>query len=294
MSNTSVRFLAHCQICGNEQKVRNGRMVSHGYQRPWEGSGNMGDCGGVGHVPYEVSCDRLKELVVEEQSHQAALNESIAQLKSGAVTEIRVYWTEGFGRNKRQQSKLAQKVNCVEHEWDAHVRGEVIRFERLIKNSKSAVLFFNDRISSWKPGTVKETTEAVISAEKRKVQSDRSAAKKAERTAKKAEASEKQKTAAEKRKVAEAEQEVARQGFIQQIKELAAKKAAGGNVSAAALELARKMGLKKNFNWLIINQLGVNDELLALGLAKVSKNHMNLGKDYLCYVAPLQGGQWLA
>lgn len=44
-----------CPVCERAIRVRGGRMVHHGFQRPGRGH-IVGDCYGVGHPPYEVSC----------------------------------------------------------------------------------------------------------------------------------------------------------------------------------------------------------------------------------------------
>ncbi len=54
MADLSTRFLGWCPVCERDIKVRDNRLVHHGYQRPGHGY-IVGDCFGVGYEPYELS-----------------------------------------------------------------------------------------------------------------------------------------------------------------------------------------------------------------------------------------------
>ena len=66
-ADLSTRFLGWCPVCERDIKVRDNRLVHHGYQRPGVGY-IVGDCFGVGYEPYELSttcCDKFLKLVLD-------------------------------------------------------------------------------------------------------------------------------------------------------------------------------------------------------------------------------------
>lgn len=87
-----IGTLGHCPVCEGEFKVRAGKLVHHGYERPGDGMIH-GDCFAVGYEPYERSpkgCEDYKaELFI-------ALNSLNGRLKSLATRtyfeEVRVDW----------------------------------------------------------------------------------------------------------------------------------------------------------------------------------------------------------
>lgn len=52
-----------CQICGREIKANTGLIAHHGYQRPYQAGYQTASCAGAKYLPYEKSCDRLKEYI---------------------------------------------------------------------------------------------------------------------------------------------------------------------------------------------------------------------------------------
>lgn len=65
MTELSTRYVGWCPVCERDIKVRDDRLVHHGYQRPGVGY-IVGDCFGVGYEPYELSttcCEEFLKLV---------------------------------------------------------------------------------------------------------------------------------------------------------------------------------------------------------------------------------------
>ena len=56
-------MMSHCQICGREIKINHfGKICHHGYQRTGQGW-QTASCLGALYLPYEKSCERLKEVI---------------------------------------------------------------------------------------------------------------------------------------------------------------------------------------------------------------------------------------
>jgi len=85
----SLQHTGTCGACeGNVKRDARGRMVHHGYQRPGFGY-IVGDCLGVGTVPWELSPEGKKKLVGALVHLHLATQDSLRRLKSGEVTEFR-------------------------------------------------------------------------------------------------------------------------------------------------------------------------------------------------------------
>jgi hypothetical protein len=77
-----------CQACFGSFALKGGRMVHHGYKRPGVGY-LLGSCKGVGHEPYEVSCEITKVWLAEVQNKLLPfLRDKLAGLDT--ATEVKV------------------------------------------------------------------------------------------------------------------------------------------------------------------------------------------------------------
>jgi hypothetical protein len=81
-----LALVGECQICEQIQKLRKKELVLHGYKRPGHGY-IVGDCPGVGHPPYELSCERcevFRDRAIEElESLTARITE--VENKTGSI-----------------------------------------------------------------------------------------------------------------------------------------------------------------------------------------------------------------
>jgi hypothetical protein len=66
-----------CQVCGRTVKASKGLIAHHGYRRPYEGF-QTASCEGARYVPYEVSCDRLREVTEMVRQFIARQQEMLA------------------------------------------------------------------------------------------------------------------------------------------------------------------------------------------------------------------------
>src|SRR5271157_2183951 len=82
-----TRYIGNCQICEGDQKLHDGLMVHHGYRRPGTGY-IVGDCPGVGEVPYEVSCELIKAHVARLKVYVKNRKAYLAALQSGRVKTV--------------------------------------------------------------------------------------------------------------------------------------------------------------------------------------------------------------
>lgn len=91
MAKTPLQLRGHCQRCGNEQAVRNGRIAQHGYvvRNGWF----QGVCSGYQYAPVEYSRTALDNTVEIIRDQITNLRESASLLSSPAwwPKEVLVY-----------------------------------------------------------------------------------------------------------------------------------------------------------------------------------------------------------
>ncbi len=132
-----------CPCCGMNVKMRDGKLVLHGYRRPGDGS-THGQCFGVGYEPYERStkgCEDYKALLFR---HMANLETRLVRLDDPDFTGT--YETKDWRGNVT-----------------VHRKGESARWERLHENAKRRLKAeirmvnsdyerMDQLIADWKPG----------------------------------------------------------------------------------------------------------------------------------------------
>lgn len=251
-----TRFLGHCQICEQEQKLHEGRMVHHGYTRPGHGF-IEGDCSGVKEVPYEVSCELLKKYLPQVQNHLANLKVFLAGLESGSITHIQFLNSSGFSR----RVELVEYVAGVT-EYHLFVRQmgyKVSLTKGQISQLEQEIARLERRIADWKPAPIRTIEEQM--AEVKAGKDARAAERAAARQVKNA------KIAATKAK--QAELAARRQAIVDDFKTkfitLAADPTPENKKAAAALA---NETTKVKYNFFYIRELGCDEALITLGLAK--------------------------
>lgn len=87
---TPVRTIENtgtCAICEMNVKMKDGKLVHHGYQVKW--SSFVGDCFGVGYQPVEVSKVALEDYIVALNTTLEIKAVSLKELKDGTETGLR-------------------------------------------------------------------------------------------------------------------------------------------------------------------------------------------------------------
>ena len=95
-----VKPRAECQVCERQQATDASRMVHHGYRRPGWGS-IVGDCFGVGHLPFPAT-DALEQWRGAVEQRLAHLRKSLADLPTVATV---TYWKRDYNAPKGTPDK---------------------------------------------------------------------------------------------------------------------------------------------------------------------------------------------
>jgi hypothetical protein len=247
--DVAIRQIGSCQVCEGDFKLHGGRMVLHGYKRPGHGY-ILGDCMGVGEVPYEVSCDITKRMRDGVAGAIVKAENRLADLKEGRVHELTIRFRGGGDTYKEPK---VYKRGDPNFEWK--LRDAVSDVERDIYYLKRDHARLVKRVDAWQQRPIRTFEEERSKVEASKAERAQIVAeKRAVRDAK---------IAATKAKQADL---VVRREAI--AKDLAVKFRAladAGDVRGGQA-LARKQ--KKHMGWLYVDKLGVNAALVKLGLAK--------------------------
>lgn len=171
-----TRTAGTCPICMGIYKVRGGKLVHHGYQRPGHGY-IVGDCFGVHWPPYESShavCDAYKKMLVKWTE---ASRERIAYLEARKPDHL-------TSQNWRKQD-VSYPRGTAEYE---QIRSSSIRREeQQIGMMRHDDARMNELIKAWKEKPLLEIDEEGCTPEMRKEQEARREVKRAEKAARDAE-----------------------------------------------------------------------------------------------------------
>lgn len=249
MKEVSTRFIGSCPVCEGEFKLTEAphEMVLHGYKRPGDGHAH-GQCFGVGAKPYELSaegCEHYKAYLIKLLE---GCEKHLAKLEAGEIKEYP--W-------ERRSTGRIEWVYVPDLRFDDCHRRAVSETKYRVGNYKAGIERMERLIAAWKPApvrTIEEATAALAAAAE-----VRKGEREAARAAKRAKAAA---TAAKK-----AEFEAKRQAVRDSFK---ARFLAAGS-KEAALEIARELR-KKKFEFVGLDELGINEELVALGLLEAHRN----------------------
>lgn len=154
-----------CQVCFRIQKLPNGRLSLHGYERPGDGF-LYGDCIGSHELPYEESCEITKVVLKSTENHFNSLELQLSKLKNREITEFP--WTYVVkSPNYRDQIKKTIMVHIGDSEkplpddaswmythyripsFESLLQDEIRNVERKIQLTSYDITFFKDKIENW-------------------------------------------------------------------------------------------------------------------------------------------------
>lgn len=237
MKETVTRYLGTCQICEQEQKLHDGKMVHHGFKRPGHGS-IEGDCYGVYAVPYQVSCDLVKKYlsVVSEQivSAEARL---LALETPGTVKTL----TKMSGpRSIYRKTETYTLGETPMHVWNRELERAAADVRGRIYFMKKDITRLEARIAAWKPAPIRTIEER--EAEEKAVKDVRAA----ERVAARQMRADKAAATKAKQEALQAKREAIKQDFKSRFLALAEAPESSMRKELAC-GIAREMGMKKYF-----------------------------------------------
>ena len=151
---------ATCQVCGREIKASTGLIAHHGYTRPYEGW-QTSSCAGARYVPYEISCERLKEVTEGVKSwitnQEIALEDFLATPpQTITVMERRSSWGKGeeVVYEKPEDFNPNSYKSSIPRTYENVYSNKKYDREQALKMSKYDLSNMERRIEEWTPVVV--------------------------------------------------------------------------------------------------------------------------------------------
>lgn len=196
MSETKTKKVGTCQCCFNLQVVGTEpyALVLHGYTRPGVGWIN-GRCAGVGHLPYELSCEQTKHMAVFTQAQLDVQHDRLADIEKDRNDSYTIEVTD-YDAPRRYGFQRSTKPFTVTRGFDDIIKGygsttfERVRQQKLaeqkaaVESTRTYLLELKKRIRDWKLAPEALRTHEAVEREKRAATEAARAAKAAEREAK--------------------------------------------------------------------------------------------------------------
>jgi hypothetical protein len=144
-----------CQVCGRPILANTGVIAHHGYERPRDWYSQTASCPGARFVPYEESCDRLKEVAELVGLHVTHLRENRSALL--APLTLSYQYKTGHRRNPEYETRnVFRPVDFKEGDYygEEYSYASVLYHKRTaldseIRNTVSDLAMMNSRIVSW-------------------------------------------------------------------------------------------------------------------------------------------------
>jgi hypothetical protein len=161
MAKQKATHYGHCQVCGSRQKLPNGRLAKHGYTLEY-GFFN-GTCFGSNELPYELSCELVKEAKGRALARIDELTLRADTLRTADYSNVNtawqsVYFPATFARGARGGYRwLECEITCVARESNQCLAGETephkwyefyyTYTDQVGKTKQNRINFYGEKIS---------------------------------------------------------------------------------------------------------------------------------------------------
>ncbi len=164
---TSTRFLGLCPICERDIKVRDDRLVHHGYRRPGDGEIH-GDCFGVNYPPYELSPDAAVDYAFRVAAPMVTHRERAVQyLGEPPYNPPTLSFTVGYKFGLPiKEAKTQDQVD--RYEWEHQLKMSRVNAANALEWAEEDLMRLERLIAKWEPSPLREVEEEVSKKESAK------------------------------------------------------------------------------------------------------------------------------
>lgn len=190
VAGKAAAVVGTCQCCFNQQVSKGaGGLVLHGYERPGHGS-IRGNCPGMRHLPFELSCAQTKIFAASVASQLAGMRATLARMQANEIESYSVEvtdYTQWVGRRHPTHLVSIPKGFDDNVKGYGHVRFEDIRQSRIreqeadIRSTARLLADLQARITGWKYAPEALKTHETVAREREEVAAAARAARAAER-----------------------------------------------------------------------------------------------------------------
>lgn len=144
-----------CQICAREIKAKNGIIAHHGFKRPG-GGWQTQSCYGARYLPYEVSCDRIPDVIEIVKNYIKNQEEWVVEFLKNPPDELRRerHWGEYVTYTRPENFNTKEALNrggySGDQMYDLEFTERLHRTEREIKQAKRDLQTLEERLVNWK------------------------------------------------------------------------------------------------------------------------------------------------
>lgn len=145
-----------CQVCGRTIKAKSGVIAHHGYKRPQWGWQTT-SCLGAKYEPYEVSCERLKEVMAEYQRFLENEEQSFQNFQDNPPATMTVQvrrssWDKEGVETVYQRPdgfKRDSYACCIPRTYENAYESKYYQWQDSIAGLKQQIAMMNHRLNSW-------------------------------------------------------------------------------------------------------------------------------------------------
>jgi len=156
--DTSIEKMT-CQVCGRKIKASSGIIAHHGYKRPYQSGWQTASCEGARYVPYEVSCERLREVTAMVGAFIDSEEKEFVGFLENPPQTITVFERRSVIRKEtekviytkpddfKQDSYRSSMARTYENAYSNKKYG----YEATIRMAKADFASMQRRLNEWKP-----------------------------------------------------------------------------------------------------------------------------------------------
>jgi len=148
-----------CQVCGRAVRAASGLIAHHGYSRPGYGW-QTASCAGARYVPYQVSCDRLKEIVEVVKNFIAAQEQALAEFVANPPAQLSVWINKSAYQSGKEivcdrpadldTKSYGYRVSSgMPRTYEYAHSGKINEYERNIRFAKADLVEMEQRVVEW-------------------------------------------------------------------------------------------------------------------------------------------------
>lgn len=261
---TVTRYVGQCPVCERYHRLHKQLMVHHGYQRP--GTGEIeGDCLGVNWPPWELSPDGTINYLKQAKKQLHHLEDFLYRLQNGEVGQLMVedgFERIGFGRRMPKYKTVTAADGAP---FERALRQKIRETEGQVGAWRQTVAYLIQKIPTWREQplvTEEEEIRRRESAPERVQRRQEREAKRAEKLAKR--------QALDAKNRERIDEKLALINEYRDLFNTLAFDPSYANKQAASHHWIKMHARKKKKGYLNFweNELGVDEALIALGLAK--------------------------
>jgi hypothetical protein len=158
MGTKTATETATCQVCGRAIKANTGLIAHHGYRRPYAGW-QTASCEGARYVPYEVSCDRLREVTEMVRNFIVSQEEALTVFLATPPQTITVFERRSSWDRKGTEVEYTKPDDFkqdsyrsrIPHTYECAYADRKYDYERTIRAAKVDLSIMERRLNEWKP-----------------------------------------------------------------------------------------------------------------------------------------------